>query len=518
MKDNYLFLKEENLNSLYNIAHETENLYKKEMYNQIPQECRKALEVIIEDFCRYYNVEKDPSETLYEITKKIQLIHRNPEFWDDFFEIRKKGNANAHAKDYTKISKNQAENHLKVFYRLITDYYEFKNKKKIDSNYQIPEQEKIVEERLKSHVEKTIQKVIQNKNHESDKKYQQIENNQKEIKEILNSQKKEIKEELLTSIKALFDQYNKTTQSKKEELQNNNNIKIIEEYLKQAESNYNNRKYKEFLDNWNNILVLSPNYSTDYAKLAYAENELGEHDKAIEDYTKAIALDNEDIICYNNRAEAYFANKNYKEAVNDWHKYMMEENNQESIDIWVDYFKLAYAEYKIEEYDNALNHYSVYLKNNPNDSNAYNNRGIIWKNKEEYDKAIEDYTKAIALDNEDIMYYNNRAEAYFANKNYKEAVNDYNKVLELDPEYEIDYFKLADAEDEIEEYDNALVHYSIYIKDNPNNSDAYNNRGCVYEQLEEYHAAKTDYKMALDIDKENKYAQKNLSRILNNNF
>ena len=411
MKDNYLFLKEENLNSLYNIAHETENLYKKEMYNQIPQECRKALEVIIEDFCRYYNVEKDPSETLYEITKKIQLIHRNPEFWDDFFEIRKKGNANAHAKDYTKISKNQAENHLKVFYRLITDYYEFKNKKKIDSNYQIPEQEKIVEERLKSHVEKTIQKVIQNKNHESDKKYQQIENNQKEIKEILNSQKKEIKEELLTSIKALFDQYNKTTQSKKEELQNNNNIKIIEEYLKQAESNYNNRKYKEFLDNWNNILVLSPNYSTDYAKLAYAENELGEHDKA-----------------------------------------------------------------------------------------------------------IEDYTKAIALDNEDIMYYNNRAEAYFANKNYKEAVNDYNKVLELDPEYEIDYFKLADAEDEIEEYDNALVHYSIYIKDNPNNSDAYNNRGCVYEQLEEYHAAKTDYKMALDIDKENKYAQKNLSRILNNNF
>ncbi len=90
--------------------------------------------------------------------------------------------------------------------------------------------------------------------------------------------------------------------------------------------------------------------------------------------------------------------------------------------------------------------------------------------------------------------------------------------MELDPEYEIDYFKLAYAEDEIEEYDNALNHYSVYLKNNPNNSDAYNNRGWVYEQLEEYHAAKTDYKMALDIDKENKYAQKNLSRILNNNF
>ena len=43
-----------------------------------------------------------------------------------------------------------------------------------------------------------------------------------------------------------------------------------------------------------------------------------EYDKAIEDYTKAIALDNENIMYYNNRAGAYYKKENYKEAVNDY--------------------------------------------------------------------------------------------------------------------------------------------------------------------------------------------------------
>ncbi len=49
MEDNYRFLKENNLDELYACVCEVENLYKKGMYKQIPQECRKALEIEIEE-------------------------------------------------------------------------------------------------------------------------------------------------------------------------------------------------------------------------------------------------------------------------------------------------------------------------------------------------------------------------------------------------------------------------------------------------------------------------------------
>ena len=47
MEDNYRFLREKNLDELYACVCEVENLYKKGMYKQIPQECRKALEIEI---------------------------------------------------------------------------------------------------------------------------------------------------------------------------------------------------------------------------------------------------------------------------------------------------------------------------------------------------------------------------------------------------------------------------------------------------------------------------------------
>lgn len=101
----------------------------------------------------------------------------------------------------------------------------------------------------------------------------------------------------------------------------------------------------------------------------------------------------------------------------------------------------------------------------PNDFEAYNNRGLAYCDKEEYDKAITDYTKAIELNPKLANAYNNRGLVYFIRVEYDRAIGDYNEAIELDP-------KLAEA---------------------------YRNRGNAYDARGEYDKAKADKKKAKEL-------------------
>ena len=56
--------------------------------------------------------------------------------------------------------------------------------------------------------------------------------------------------------------------------------------------------------------------------------------------------------------------------------------------------------------------FSDAIELNPNDAEAYNNRGVAYSNKGDYDRAIADYTKAIELNPDYVEAYSNRGGAY----------------------------------------------------------------------------------------------------------
>jgi len=88
----------------------------------------------------------------------------------------------------------------------------------------------------------------------------------------------------------------------------------------------------------------------------------GEVDRAIADYTKAIALDPNDATAYNNRG-------------------------------------LAYG--RKGEYDRAVADYAKALALDPNVALAYTNRGVSYDKKGEYDRAIADFSKVREIDPSD---------------------------------------------------------------------------------------------------------------------
>ena len=72
---------------------------------------------------------------------------------------------------------------------------------------------------------------------------------------------------------------------------------------------------------------------------------------------------------------------------------------------------------------------------NPDDADAYYNRGVGYMDIGQYERAIEDYTKAIQLNPDDVEAYNIRAYSYAALGQYLRVIDDHNKACSLDQQW-----------------------------------------------------------------------------------
>lgn len=123
---------------------------------------------------------------------------------------------------------------------------------------------------------------------------------------------------------------------------------------------------------------------------------------------------------------------------------------------------------KQQQYDEAIAAFSKALEAEPDDFEAYHNRGVAWFYKGEYDKAIADYTHALEVNPNRAETYHNRGGAWFYKSRYDQAISDYTRGLEISPD----------------------------------DSEAYNNRGAVWYYKGDYEKAIADHAKALEISED----------------
>jgi tetratricopeptide (TPR) repeat protein len=85
------------------------------------------------------------------------------------------------------------------------------------------------------------------------------------------------------------------------------------------------------------------------------------------------------------------------------------------------------------------------LKQNPQDVDAYVQRGVLHARLQQNIPAIADYTAAIRLDPNNVLAYNNRAIAKINLRDYYGAYLDYSQVVRIRPEQAITYNNRATA-------------------------------------------------------------------------
>jgi cell division septation protein DedD len=98
---------------------------------------------------------------------------------------------------------------------------------------------------------------------------------------------------------------------------------------------------------------------------------------------------------------------------------------------------------KAQQYDQAVQAFTITVETIPNDYEAYNNRGIAWSQMGDQDRAIADYTRAIEINPDYYLAFLNRGIDWRKKGLIGNAITDYINAIELRGDYLQAYKNLA---------------------------------------------------------------------------
>jgi len=177
---------------------------------------------------------------------------------------------------------------------------------------------------------------------------------------------------------------------------------------------------------WTDVLRSNPRIPEAYNNRGAVYAGLGQYDRALADYERALAIDPDFSRALNNRGTAFQRIGDFEKARADFDQAI--NLDPANPDLRYNRGNLFMA---MENYDLAIRDYTAAVTLRPAHLEAWNNRGNAYCRNGDYDRGIADYDRVLSADPEYIEAYNNRAVAFFLKKDYDRAWQDVNKLRAL---------------------------------------------------------------------------------------
>ena len=233
-----------------------------------------------------------------------------------------------------------------------------------------------------------------------------------------------------------------------------------DDYYNMGVEKYNNGRYTEAIKLYDLAILVDPNNSTYYINRGVAKGALNNKIGAMDDYNKAIKINNPTVniyVAYYNRANIKFENKSYNEAVKDFNISIELNSNYSN-----SYMDRGTCYYTLNKKELAMSDYNKAIKiNYPNEKMyyAYFNRALIKKDYEDYNGAINDLSIVIQLNPSHADSYFQRGYCNYWLKNYDLVFADINKAMEINPTNGRYYFERAVLEGKLDQKDKACADF-----------------------------------------------------------
>lgn len=295
----------------------------------------------------------------------------------------------------------------------------------------------------------------------------------------------------------------------------------------------NDMAFKEY-----DILIEKfPKDVTAYIQEAQLYKKLYDEDKSIELYKKVLDINPDHEYANGEIALLYTEKQDYNNAF----KYYRRQFDINKEPYYLISRGILFDD--LGKFDKAISDYKEVLEINPNDSDAYNNLGNVYKEQGKYEEAVKYLKKAIDNmgDNVYIQAYNNLADCYVCLKRYDEAINCYDEAIDYFPDnqklyqdknkiYEL--IKKGDNEEylyekiradylEFNNYDERELIYEKAIQkecdgcDYTNCGEAHAKMGKMAEHNKEYDLALKYYIKANDLEEGDDEYQEAIDRVKN---
>ena len=138
-----------------------------------------------------------------------------------------------------------------------------------------------------------------------------------------------------------------------------------------------------------------------------------------------------------------------------------------------------------QTFEEALDAADRALSRNPDDTNAWYNRGVALLHLERFSEALDAFDRALKLDPGMPDTWNNRGVALARLGRHEDAMESYNRALLLDPVHGSSWMNKARTLAELDRPADAVKSYDRALSINPGDASAWYNRGVLLSEMGE---------------------------------
>lgn len=250
-------------------------------------------------------------------------------------------------------------------------------------------------------------------------------------------------------------------------------------------------KYQRAIEFFTKVIAINPSNAEAFNLRGISNFKVYNIEQALADLSHAVELDPSNHSAWFNKGEILRFRKDIKEA-----EYCYRQANSINPDS-LDYVAgLASVHMRLKKFRDAITYCDRILIESPADHIILYNRGYCYGKLKMYDEAIQDFLKLIDIGKKTATNFNNLGFYYSLNGNLQKARNNLSVALQINPTdpYALDnmgyvYYKLS-------QFTKAIEYINQSLQIDPSNSYAYKNRALVNLSLNKMDEALSDLKMA----------------------
>ena len=163
-------------------------------------------------------------------------------------------------------------------------------------------------------------------------------------------------------------------------------------------------------------------------------------------------------------------------------------------------FEEAKKHQSVGNFEQAQNILNAIIEKDPQNANAWNEKGRALEEVNNPLEALNCYTTALELDPSNPTYWNNKGYALDLMNRHEAAIQCYNKALELDPKDVDIWINKSAAIGQLGRYDEALEYADKAIQLDSRAVDAWFNRGMILEVLGHKKSALECYERMIELN------------------